>query len=241
MSLAQITTAFTAHTQMSATVQAVVDTLFGRIRSGEYGVDERLPSERTLASDLGVARNTVREALEVLETHGFIRRRAGSGSFVNPQTRGTTPESSHSEIAATSSPLDLQVIRGILEPDMVRLAVVNMPPRDIEALGEILSDMEAVHTDADAFVRIEEAFYRKIAAGTGNPLIAGCYDLVLDACRQSFRTAQLRRHLTPARIEDYQKRYNSLFNAIASRDTDAAVEFIKLHLIEEQRQLLQEA
>lgn len=239
MSLAQTPAAFTAQTPMSATVQTVVDTVFGRIRSGEYGVDERLPSERTLASDLGVARNTVREALEVLESHGLIRRRAGSGSFVNPQTKGA-PESSHSEIAASSSPLDLQVIRGILEPDMVRLAVVNMTPRDIEALGEILSRIEAVQTDADEFVRIEEAFYRQIAVGTGNPLIAGCYDLVIDACRQSFRTAQLRRHLTPARIEDYQKRYNSLFNAIASRDTDAAVEYIKLHLIEEQRQLLQE-
>ncbi len=240
MSLAQTTAAFTAQTQMSATVQTVVDTIFGRIRSGEYAVDERLPSERTLSSDLGVARNTVREALEVLESHGLIRRRAGSGSFVNPQTKGT-PDSSHSEIAASSSPLDLQVIRGILEPDMVRLAVVNMTPRDIEALGEILSQIEAVQTNADAFVRNEEAFYRQIAAGTGNPLIGGCYDLVIDACRQSFRAAQLRRYLTPARIEEYQRHYNSLFNAIASRDTDAAVEYIKLHLIDEQRQLLQEA
>lgn len=239
MTLAQTSAAFTAQTPMSATVQAVVDTIFGRIRSGEYAVDERLPSERTLSSDLGVARNTVREALEVLETHGLIRRRAGSGSFVNPQTPDA-PAPSHSEIAASSSPLDLQVIRGILEPDIVRLAVINMPPRDIEALGGILSDLESVHTNANDFVRHEEAFYRKIAAGTGNPLIAGCYDLVLDACRQSFRTAQLRRHLTPARIEEYQKRYNSLFNAIASRDTDAAVEFIKLHLIDEQRQLLQD-
>jgi DNA-binding FadR family transcriptional regulator len=239
MPMAQINAALTVNTQMSATVQNVVDTIFGRIRSGEYAVDERLPSERTLSSDLGVARNTVREALEVLETNSLIRRRAGSGSFVNPQT-SDAPAASNSEIAASSSPLDLQVIRGILEPDMVRLAVVNMTPRDIEALGEILSDIEAVHTDASAFVRHEEAFLRKIAAGTGNPLIAGCYDLVIDACRQSFRSAQLRRHLTPARIEAYQKRYSSLFNAIATRDTDAAVEYIKLHLIEEQRQLLQE-
>ena len=220
-------------------MQTVVDTLLSRIRSGEYGVDERLPSERTLASDMGVARNTVREALDVLEGHALIRRRAGSGSFVNPQNQPVTAPS-NTDIAARSSPLDLQVMRGILEPDMVRLAVVNMSPRAIESLGETLSQMEAIQTDADAFVRVEEEFYRKIADGTGNPLIAGCYDLVIDSCRQSFRAAQLRRHLTPARIEAYQKRYNSLFNAIAGRDTDAAVEFIKLHLIEEQRQLLQE-
>lgn len=239
MALAPVPSSFASDTQMSTTVQTVVESIFARIRAGEYAVDERLPSERTLAADLRVARNTVREALEVLESHGLIRRRAGSGSFVNPQNTAN-PVAANSEIAAASSPLDLQVMRGILEPDMVRLAVVNMPPRDIEALGETLSEMEAIQIDADAFVRLEEEFYRKIAAGTGNPLIAGCYDLVIDACRQSFRAAQLRRHLTPARIEDYQKRYNSLFNAIASRDTDTAVEFIKLHLIEEQRQLLQD-
>lgn len=239
MSLAPVPSALPNDAPLSATVQTVVNAIYARIRSGDYGVDARLPSERQLASELHVARNTVREALDALEGHGLIRRRAGSGSFVNPP--GTPePANPHSEIAAASSPLDLQVVRGILEPDMVRLAVVNMPPRAIEALGETLSEIEAITTNADAFVRLEEAFYRKIAAGTGNPLIAGCYDLVIDACRQSFRAAQLRRHLTPARIEDYQKRYNSLFNAIAARDTEAAVEFIKLHLIEEQRLLLQD-
>ena len=225
---------------ISATVQIVVDAIYERIKSGAYSVDERLPSERNLAVDLGVARNTVREALDILETNDLIRRRAGSGSFVNPHSKTTAP-AIDSDIAANSSPLNLQVMRGILEPDMVRLAVMNMPPRDIEALGETLSEMESVRTDADRFVRLEEAFYEKIAAGTGNPLIIGCYSLVIDACRQSFRAAHLRRHLTPDRIQKYQKRYNSLFNAIAARDTDSAVEFIKLHLIEEQRQLLQDS
>lgn len=239
MALASVPPTFSTDAQLSATVQGVVETIYGRIQTGEYVVDERLPSERTLASDLSVARNTVREALEVLEDHGVIRRRAGSGSFVNPANTKPAILAS-SEVADTSSPLDLQVIRGILEPDMVRLAVVNMSPREIESLGETLSAMELIRTDADAFVREEEEFYRKVAAGTANPLIVACYELVLDACRQSFRAAHLRRHLTPARIEEYQKRYNSLFNAIAARDTDAAVEFIKLHLIEEQRQLLQE-
>ncbi len=222
---------------VSATVQVVVDTLTSRIRSEDYGIDERLPSERTLATELGVARNTVREALDVLEQRGMIRRRAGSGSFVTLQT--PAPHSS-TTVATDSSPLDLQVMRGIIEPEMMRLAIINMPPRAIEALGETLSQMEAVHTDASRFIRLEEELYRQIAQGTGNPLIVGCYDLVIDACRQSFRAASQRRHLTPKRIQDYQRRYNTLFNAIASRDIEAAVEFIQLHLIEEQKLLLQD-
>ena len=67
---------------VGSTVQTVVDTLFARIKSGEYATDTRLPSERTLAVELGVARNTVREALDILEAEAMIRRRQGSGSFV---------------------------------------------------------------------------------------------------------------------------------------------------------------
>lgn len=224
---------------IGATVQTVIDTLFARIEAKEYEVDERLPSERTLAAELGVARNTVREALDVLETRRVIRRRAGSGSFVTYEgddTRNAAP----SALASNTSPLHHLVMRGILEPEMVRLAIINMAPRQIEALGETLSRMEQVRTDATAFSRQEEELYRQIAEGTGNPLLAACYELTIDACRQNFRSALLRRHLTPKRIGDYQQRYNTLFNAIASRDIEAAVEFIKLHLIEEQKLLLQE-
>jgi hypothetical protein len=46
--------------------------------------------------------------------------------------------------------------------------------------------------------------------------------------------------MTPKRIQDYQQRYNSLFNAISARDVESAVEFIKLLLIEEQKLLLQD-
>lgn len=224
---------------IGATVQIVIDTLFARIKSEDYPIDTRLPSERTLAADLGVARNTVREALDVLEAQGVVRRRPGSGSFVTyrSSTPTTTPENS---VADDTSPLDHLVVRGILEPEMVRLAVVNMTPRMINELSESLSKIETIQTDVDAFIELEEQLYMQIAEGTGNPLLASCYRLTIETYRQSFRTKLRRRNLTPKRIQDYQKRYNTLFNAISSRDVASAVEFIKLHLIEEQKLLLQD-
>jgi DNA-binding FadR family transcriptional regulator len=231
-------TALIAEQGVSATVRIVVETILGRIRSEDYAADERLPSERTLASELGVARNTVREALDVLETSGVIRRRAGSGTFITGEREGDDPGTG--DVAAETGPLDLQVMRGILEPEMVRLAIVNMSPRRIEALGQTLSEMENVQTDASRFARLEDAFHRQLAEGTGNPLLIACYDLVLQARRQSFRAALNRRHLTPNRIQDFQRRYNRLFNAIAARDIETAGEFMKLQLIEEQKILLQE-
>jgi DNA-binding FadR family transcriptional regulator len=67
---------------LGETVRVVVDTLTARIHAGDYPTDSRLPSERALAVELGVSRNTLREALDVLETQKMVRRRQGSGSFV---------------------------------------------------------------------------------------------------------------------------------------------------------------
>lgn len=228
----------TAGQVYGVTVQYVLDTLTNRIVSQEYNTDERLPSERQLAQDLGVARNTVREALDVLEERGMIRRRAGSGSFVTYDPNASTV--SIAPVAAETGPLHLQVVRGMFEPEMVRLAIIHMSPRKIEGLGETLSKMEAVQTDALQFVRLEEEFHRQIAEGTDNPLLVACYNLVIDARRQSFRSAMYRRYLTPSRIAEYQRGYNALFNAIAARDIEEASEFMKLTLLEDQKLLMQE-
>lgn len=224
---------------LPATVRIVADTILARIRSETYAADERLPSERALAEELGVARNTVREALDALDGLGVIRRRAGSGTFVTGES-DDAPGDGAEDVASETGPLDLQVMRGILEPEMVRLAIVNMAPRRIEALGHTLSEMEKVTTDAARFARLADGFHRQLAEGTGNPLFVACYGLVLAARRQGFSAALNRRHLTPNRIEDFQRRYNRLFNAIAARDIETATEFIKLQLIEEQKSLLQE-
>jgi GntR family transcriptional repressor for pyruvate dehydrogenase complex len=212
---------------IGATVQTVVDTLFARIKSGEYTLDARLPSERTLATELGVARNTVREALDVLETFVTFQSNA-------PRNGKTTT------VEDDTSPLNHLVVRGILEPEIVRLAVINMTPRMITELSNTLSQIEAVQTNVDDFIALEERLYTQIAEGTGNPLLASCYSLAIETYRQSFRDKLRRRALTPQRMQDYQKRYNTLFNAIASRDVASAVEFIKLHLVEEQQLLLQD-
>lgn len=219
------------------TVRIVIDTLFARIRSGEYAPDSRLPSERALATELSVSRNTVREALDVLEARKMVRRRQGSGSFVIYQSERPEPPSPDS-VGDRTSPLDHLIVRSIIEPEMIRLAVMNMTPRELDGLARTVARIEAVRTDINEFVRCEEEFYRCIARATRNPLLESCYELTIEVCRQSFRTALMRKHLTPDRIQDYQTRFNSLFNAIGSRDVEAAVEITKLHLIEEQKLFL---
>jgi len=60
------------------------DELAEQISSGQIGAGERLLSERDMAAKLGAARETIREALRLLEGEGLVFRKGGSGYFVSP-------------------------------------------------------------------------------------------------------------------------------------------------------------
>ena len=56
--------------------------LRGEIHGGVYGEGQRLPSENELVSLTGYSRQTVRQAMEVLEREGLTDRVRGSGTYV---------------------------------------------------------------------------------------------------------------------------------------------------------------
>lgn len=62
--------------------EQVRQSLATAISRGEYGPGDRLPSETTLAQEMGVNRLTVRRAIEELARAGLVQSRQGSGTFV---------------------------------------------------------------------------------------------------------------------------------------------------------------
>jgi hypothetical protein len=65
----------------------VVDTLTARIEAGELKRGSKLPPERAIAKDLGVAFATVRRAMNVLRESGLILTVWGKGTFVRGEER----------------------------------------------------------------------------------------------------------------------------------------------------------
>ena len=64
--------------------QRIAADLARRIRSGEFELDELLPSESALVAEYGVARSTVRRAYRVLVDDGLVVIRHGAGAFRVP-------------------------------------------------------------------------------------------------------------------------------------------------------------
>src|SRR3954449_1658947 len=95
----------------------IADQLTGLITSGEFRRGERLPSERELATQLGVSRPSVREALIALEIQGLVEVRVGAGIFVtNSEVRPVVP------INEGQAPFELLRARWLIEGEIAALA-----------------------------------------------------------------------------------------------------------------------
>lgn len=57
--------------------------IYQLINAGELEVGSRLPTERSIATQLGIGRNSTREALSILHGMGIIERKQGSGNYVS--------------------------------------------------------------------------------------------------------------------------------------------------------------
>src|SRR5690348_8307538 len=140
------------------------------IVEGGYSHGEKLPAERQLASAFGASRTTIRTALDQLEVERLVTRRVGSGTFVNFRAQ-VDPQ----DIAELTSPLELIEVRLGVEPNMVRLAVLNATARDIARLASAIGRMEHASVDPEGFTLWDEEFHQIIAEATRNPLMVWIY------------------------------------------------------------------
>jgi len=99
-------------------VDQALDQLRQRITQGVWAIGERLPTEPELSAELGISRNTVREAMRVLAFSGLIEIRQGDGSYLRSMTDplGAMKAMSHCTLAQA------QETRQILEVEAVGLA-----------------------------------------------------------------------------------------------------------------------
>jgi DNA-binding FadR family transcriptional regulator len=203
------------------------------ILGGAYSVGDRLPPERDIARALGASRTTIRNALRLLEDDDLVRRKAGSGTYVTQSVR-----IEGDDVAETTSPLELVEVRTAIEPRMIRLAVRNGKPRDLDRLWEALGELERAGRDPDRFSRCDQHFHLALAQATHNPLLVWIYHQLNRIRSHRHWVAVQDKVLTPERIAAYNAEHRSLVEAISARDSERAVAIIQQHLQAAHRDLL---
>src|SRR6267154_2595719 len=144
---------------------------------------------------------------------------------------------SRATIRTALSRLELIEVRLGLEPNMVRLAVLNATGRDIERLASAIERMEAAGGDSESFTHWDAEFHELIAAATRNPLMVWIYRKINDVRTHSQWNAMKSKVLTPQRIAEYNEQHLALYEAIRTRDIEAAVAIVTNHLHAARRQL----
>ncbi|MET8676178.1 FadR/GntR family transcriptional regulator [Streptomyces sp. NPDC004647] len=194
----------------------VISALRNQIASGEWPVGSRIPTETELMEQLGVARNTVREAVRALAHNGLLDIRQGSGTYV----------AATSELAgvmqrrfAAADPRHIAELRSTLESSAARLAAERRTERDLRQLDVLLGRREEAWEsgDAEAFVTADATLHLAVVAASHNDVMTAVYADLGDVLRDWLRV-DVGQELRPERHMDHSR----LVEAIRARDAETA-------------------
>lgn len=195
------------------------------IAKGSLAARERLAPERELAAQFGVARGTVREALNRLAEEGLVDIRPGSGTYV---TENVSSEAS--SVVLNARPLELIDARFALEPHMCRLAVLHARRQDLDRMEELLVQMESTAGDSLQFAQLDTRFHTRLAESTGNTLLIWVLSQI-NTVRSQEQWARMRNlTLNKETINIYNKQHRQILNAIRAREPERAAILMKEHL-----------
>ncbi|MEU4086692.1 GntR family transcriptional regulator [Streptomyces aureus] len=190
--------------------QAVYDALTELIVSGTLKPGQHLV-EAELAEHLGVSRQPVREALQRLQTDGWVDLRPAQGAFVHSPTEEEAGQ--------------LLGVRAVLETYSAQLAAKNAKPQDVERLWELHQEgVDALAaSDNERLVAANTALHTFITSVAANAVLA---ELIAGVGQK------VRWYYTPIarpRGKEAWNEHAQLIRAIAKGDPDRAGEVMRKH------------
>jgi DNA-binding FadR family transcriptional regulator len=206
----------------------IADQLRKLIVAGEFDVGQRLPAERDLASQLGVSRPSVREALIALEVEGWVEVRTGSGVYV---LRRAAQKALAQALSPNEwGPLELIRARKVVEGEIAALAAAQATKRDKQAM--VLA-MDSMRQDADQGkmpLDGDRAFHTAVVAASGNAVLIETVQSFWDSRRGPVFT-RLGGHFET--VDSWRAaigEHEQIYSAIRSHDANAARQAMHHHL-----------
>jgi len=214
--------------QSSRLYEQIVQQIEESIRKGDLTEGSQLPAERDLATQFGVSRTAVREAIKALQEKGLVDAFPGRGTFV---TNGTSNSMRRSldRIIKSDEPDGwgyLVEVREILEPEIAALAAQRAEDQDIATMQEAVNVMDQAGRDADAFIEADLDFHLALAEAAANPIVLSLIDSIVGLLREQ-RLRIFRIGGGPERGQHHHKR---ILDAIKRHDAPGARAAMQAHL-----------
>jgi GntR family transcriptional repressor for pyruvate dehydrogenase complex len=191
---------------------------------------QRLPSEQALATNFGVSRPVIREALKILKERRLVESHNGDGSFIHKPDAQNLIDVIRRMIHMDSIDyVHVFNMRLLLEPYACRLAAESRVGAErIAEMAETIERMEASERNVDDRIHYDLAFHAIVAQCSGNPLLAAFVQSMTGLLTPIMRDA-----LKPPEGHrsglDYHRR---LMELIVAGDGDTAERVMRDHLTE---------
>ena len=208
--------------------EAVFDRIQRAIKSGAYGVDERLPTEHAMAAEFQVSRPVVREALHRLREQGLIYSRRGAGSFVREQ--GLREPLGFGQMENLSDLQHCYDFRLTIEPEAAAMAATRHSPEALQKIKSALAllrdatNRQAHRADADFM------FHLSIAQASANPYFSTAMQALEEHIAIGMRFHGMSLQVTRDGLQNVFIEHSAVFDAIAARQPDAARALMRTHL-----------
>ncbi|MFJ4836500.1 FadR/GntR family transcriptional regulator [Streptomyces sp. NPDC088746] len=213
-------------TRRSALADQVIAQLRNQITTGEWPVGSRIPTEPELVEQLGVARNTVREAVRALAHNGLLDIRQGSGTYVvaTSELAGVM----HRRFA-DADPRHVAELRSTLESSAARLAALRRTDRDLRQLDALMVRRQETWAsgDAEAFVAADATLHLAVVAASHNDVLTELYADLNDLLRDYLRD-DVGSKLGPQELMDHAR----LVEAIRAGDAETAAAEAAAHALD---------
>jgi DNA-binding FadR family transcriptional regulator len=163
-------------------VDGVLASLREALSAGEWPIGSRIPTESELSEQLGVGRNTIREAVRVLVHSGLLEVRQGHGTVV---LSGVDPAQTmrRVELAGWADHVELLAL---LESEVARCAAERATNEDVKRLESALSKRSGRSSQRsdDTFARHDYAFHAALAKAAHNSALDELYGYFARAVRE---------------------------------------------------------
>lgn len=222
------------HDSYRATAAAsIARKLVDRIEDGELRVGSILPSEIELATEFGVSRPSVREALSALQFAGYVEPRRGRGTLV----LAASPVPGH----ATNVPVagsfaevvDILEARLVVEPQTVALAALDPDLTALDEAAVLLQGMEVAVADVKLAADTDHRWHMAVAKICANHDLRDYLIYLLrrasGACWRSSQAAAWREGSQQPHLWACQ--HSALLDAIAKGDHESAAAIAREHLL----------
>lgn len=208
----------------------VIEEIRRRIEIGEFKGGDKLPNQNEFASQLGVSRTSLREAINRLTLLGAIEQRPGYGTVIKaPAAVSYIDHLAQPMIKDEKATIELLEFRRVIELGAVELAVARASEDQIAEMGLILDEMARANADnrVNDFTKNDISFHILICESSGNRILLHHFITIQGQLEQFMREKS---YAFPFLRRPSLNLHGSIYKAFRNRDRRAAMRHMDKHL-----------